>query len=343
MAAGHQIAELNPAQAILIGALANSGFDIEAVTPRVPSQERRLVAAAGQLAERFVALGLVHPDSLQNDGDSTFLLYTGMSDLLSSRAVATVLDDEAEGRLASYLTSSTVELNDLPHSVAARALSFAPLYVLRSVPFLADLKAEAILAWKEELADSLGEYRQECASAALGAEDITLAETSQYLREVGQHLDGLYVGCLRSMRASPTWKVSCSDQASGFISPLAAGGLSLQLTGDSAIAAATLGAGSLANALVIIAEGMRTVRTRRSHPLYWRYRLSAALDSKGSSTARTWVLTRHVSSAADVPSRKEIPGRCARHGRPPAPRRVAARFNAATCANSLGECCCCGL
>ena len=255
VAAGHQIAELDPAQAILIGALANSGFDIEAAMASLPSQERRLVAAAGQLAERFVALGLVHPDSLQNDGDSTFLLLRAYR-LLSSRAVATVLDAEEEGQLASYLTSSTVELNDLPHSVAARALSFAPLYVLRSVPFLADLKAEAILAWKEELADSLGEYRQECASAALGAEDITLAETSQYLREVGQHLDGLYVGCLRSMRASPTWKVG-RDRASGFISPLAAGGLSLQLTGDSAIAAATLGAGSLANALVIIAEGMR--------------------------------------------------------------------------------------
>ena len=161
-------------------------------------------------------------------------------------------------------------------SLAQQALGVAPLYVLRAVPNIGDFSVERILMLRDELSDSLGAYR---AAVARYLHDSTTVEdenAAAFLQEISTELDRAYEDLLQHSESATLTMVAAERL------PVAVGAFSaLAYTfGASAQAPVAslhgLAAGSLAYALSSVAESLRRMRRRKSHPLFWRYTLDGA-------------------------------------------------------------------
>jgi hypothetical protein len=280
MRSGAQPEDFDRVQLFLLSAVAFADFDAAGEVARMFAEapdDAQLLLVAKAIAEAAGGADPTRRGQLEL-GEECFLMLRAHR-LLTSRAVAAVLDETSEAELHHYLSQGVLRQGALRVTDAGRALSIAPLYVLRAVPHLAELDVGLLIDWREELADSLSAYRSAVVEISTAASGVDRADTDAFLASVGPHLDRLYAEVSRHAEASRLWSVT-RERSASFVGPAVPAGIVLAAAPHQPVAAlSALAAGTLTQALVTVVEALRRIKNTSAHPLYWRYALNAAPSS----------------------------------------------------------------
>lgn len=158
--------------------------------------------------------------------------------------------------------------------VAGRVLSAAALYAARAVPNLHALPAEAVLALRDELGDSLSAFRSRIDELVVESTSIDERdEVGLWLREISPTLDREF-GDLKRAAASSRISAVSRERAPVGLGAGAALGFQLGLAGRVVAGSSAFAAGALGQFVVNAAEVVRRRGSLGRHPLYWRLVMS---------------------------------------------------------------------
>jgi len=194
--------------------------------------------------------------------------------LAKANVLPTVLDSVSTSALGEVLRDSrrapaAVHTSNLEQQV----VGLAAIYALAVLPGIADYPSDLVLAWRDELADSLNAFRSRIRELLVESSFLEGdREPAAYLMMIGPQLDRDYHELKREARKASLWQTT-KERAPASAGIGAGIGLELAIAGHPLLAASALLQGTISQGIVNLAESVRRRADLRKHPLYWNYRI----------------------------------------------------------------------